>query len=186
MTLPDDLLDLPVKEAARLIALALIETVLDARDRLGGPDEPEALHDFRVGLRRLRTSIRVYRPQLQGSVGRRLGRRLDRIADATRDSRDLEVHIAWARSQTANMLPWQPAGVHWLQDHMERRRHKADASLERVVERRFDPAIERLERRLRSYRQAAVISSDDKRACSLQLMRSSLGRWPPTLDNSEA
>jgi len=152
MTLPDDLLELPVEEAARLIALTLMETVLGARDRLGGPDEPEALHDFRVGLRRLRTALRVYRPQLAGSVDRRDRRRLRRIAEATRDSRDLEVHIGWVRSQMADMMPWQRSGVYWLLDRMERRRRKADASLERTLARRFDRAIERLERRLRSYR----------------------------------
>lgn len=152
IALPDDLLELPVEEAARVIALALIDTVLDARDRLDGPDEAEALHDFRVGLRRLRISLRVYRPQLQGSVGRGLRRRLGRIADATRDSRDLEVHIAWARLQTADMLSWQRAGVYWLLDRMERRRRRADTSLERVLGRRFDPTVGKLQRRLHSYR----------------------------------
>ncbi|HEY8256587.1 MAG TPA: CHAD domain-containing protein [Gemmatimonadales bacterium] len=152
MTLPDDLLELPAAEAARLIALVQIESVLNARDRLGGPDEPEALHDLRVGLRRLRTSLRLYRPQLRGSVDGRSRRRLRRITDATRESRDLEVHIAWARSQMVDMMPWQRTGVFWLLDRMERRRRKADASLERVLERRFDRTIERLEPRLRRYR----------------------------------
>ncbi len=161
MHLPDDLLDLPVEEAVRLIALALIEAVLEARDRLGRSDEPEALHDFRVGLRRLRTSLRVYRPQLRRSVGRRLRRRLENITDATRDSRDLEVHIAWAREQMANMMPWQRSGVYWLLDVMERRRREADASLERVVERLFDRTVERLERRLGSYH--TVIHLDPSR-----------------------
>jgi CHAD domain-containing protein/CYTH domain-containing protein len=152
MTLPDDLLDLPVEETTRLIALTLIEAVLAARDRLGGPDEPEALHDFRVGLRRLRTTLRVYRPQLRGSGSARARRQLGRIAEATRDGRDLEVHIAWARSQMLDMMPWQRTGVHWLVDRLERKRRRADAALERVLERRFDRIIERLDPRLRHYR----------------------------------
>lgn len=169
MTLPDDLLDLPVEETTRLIALTLIEAVLSARDRLGGPDEPEALHDFRVALRRLRTALRVYRPQLRGSGSARARRQLGRIGEATRDGRDLEVHIAWARSQMLDMMPWQRTGVHWLVDRLERKRRRADAALERVLERRFDRIIERLDPRLRNYRTVIHLdpSQPPRRAASV-------------------
>jgi CHAD domain-containing protein/CYTH domain-containing protein len=152
MALPDNLLDLPAKESVRLIALSLIETLRTAHDRLDRPEDAEALHDLRVGLRRLRTCLRVYRPQLRDSVGRKIRRRLREIADATRDSRDLEVHIAWAREQATGLVAEQAAGVHWLLGLMEQRRRLADSSLAEVVERRFDPTMERLERRLGRYR----------------------------------
>jgi CHAD domain-containing protein/CYTH domain-containing protein len=152
MPLPDNLLDLPAEETARLIALSMIEPLRTAPERLDHPEDTEALHDFRVGLRRLRTCLRVYRPQLRGSIGRKIRQRLGEISDATRESRDLEVHIAWAREQATGLLADQSAGVHWLLGLMEQKRSLADASLAEVVERRFDPTVERLERQLGRYR----------------------------------
>ena len=58
MRLPETLLELPAEEAARFIALDLLATLRAARARLGSGD-PEALHDFRVTLRRLRTALRT-------------------------------------------------------------------------------------------------------------------------------
>jgi CHAD domain-containing protein/CYTH domain-containing protein len=161
MALPDNLLELPAEESVRLIALSLIETLRTAPDRLEHPEDTEALHDLRVGLRRLRTCLRVYRPQLRGSVGRKIRRRLSEISDATRESRDLEVHVAWAREQVSGLPADQAAGVHWLLGLMEQRRSLADASLVEVIDRRFDSAIERLEQRLGRYR--TVVRLDHRR-----------------------
>ena len=152
MALPDNLLDLPAEETVRLIALSLIETLRSAPERLDHPEDTEGLHDLRVGLRRLRTCLRVYQPQLRGSVGRKVRRRLGDISGATRDSRDLEVHIAWTREQATGLFPDQAAGVHWLLGLMEQRRRLADSALAEVLEHRFDPTMQKLERRLGRYR----------------------------------
>ena len=152
MALPENLLDLPAEESVRLIALSLVEALRATPARLDHAEDTEALHDLRVGLRRLRTCLRVYRPQLRRSVGRKIRRRLGEISQATRDSRDLEVHIAWAREQAAGIVGEPAAGVHWLLGLMEQRRRVADSSLAEIVERRFDPTMERLERRLGRYR----------------------------------
>lgn len=151
MPLPDSMLELSAEEAARLIALDLLATLREARGRLGS-DDPEALHDFRVALRRLRTTLRTYRRQLRGAVRRRLRRRLRGLAGATRESRDLEVHLAWARDQLAALSPRQQSGVQWLLARMERRRRKADRRLARRVERDFERTVSPLERRLARYR----------------------------------
>ncbi len=152
MALPDNLLDLPAEETVRFIALSLVEMLRTAPGRLDHPEDTEALHDLRVGLRRLRTCLRVYRPQLRGSVGRKIRRRLRDISDATRDSRDLEVHIAWAREQATSLLPDQAAGVNWLLGLMEQRRRLADSALAEVLKQRFDSTVQQLEQRLGRYR----------------------------------
>ena len=162
MRLPDCLLDLPAQEAARLIALELIQALRSTRARFGTED-PEALHDLRVALRRLRTALRTYRPQLRDSLRRGPVRRLARIARATRESRDLEVHLAWARAQLAGLTPQEQAGVEWLVDRMERRRQEADGRLAEVVEREFDRAVAPLERRLFRYR-ARIASGPVRRS----------------------
>jgi CHAD domain-containing protein/CYTH domain-containing protein len=160
MRLPDSLLDLTAEEGARLIALGLLETLRAARGRLG-TDDPEALHDFRVALRRLRTALRAWRPQLRRAVRRRTLRRLRRLAGATRESRDLEVHIAWSRAQRPRLTPRQQAGVDWLVAGMQRRRRDADAALAATVKREFDRAVAPLERRLARYR--ATVALDPAR-----------------------
>jgi len=152
VALPDYLLELPAEEAARLIALVLLDATRAARVRLGQPGDLEALHDFRVALRRLRTALRTYRPQLDGSVGRRLRRQLRRLAAATRDSRDLEVHLAWTRDQLDDLNGRQRAGAEWLIARLEERRRIADERLARRVDRDFERTASRLDRRLRVYR----------------------------------
>jgi len=159
MRLPDSLLELSADQAARLIALHLVAAVRAARERLG-TDDPEALHDFRVALRRLRTALRIYRPQLRDAARRRLRRRLARVAAASRRSRDLEVHLAWSRAQRERLTPRQQAGVDWLLERMERRRRKADTRLARRVEREFEPAVGPLERRLHRYRATVSLDPD--------------------------
>lgn len=160
MRLPDALLELPAEEAARLIALQLLDAARSAHARFGTAD-PEALHDFRVALRRLRTTLRTYRRQLQDSLRKGQTRRLGRMARATRESRDLEVHLEWTRAQTAGLTAPERAGVDWLVDRMEQRRGKADARLGRTLEREFGPATDRLERRLSRYR--ATIAAEPVR-----------------------
>src|SRR5690606_27012194 len=52
---PAGLLDRPLAEAARRIALAELERAARARSALAEGSDPEALHDLRVALRRLRS-----------------------------------------------------------------------------------------------------------------------------------
>ena len=62
------LLDRPAAEAARLLALRLLDDAASARLRLSHPEDPEALHAFRVAIRRLRSSLRAWADVLQEGV----------------------------------------------------------------------------------------------------------------------
>ncbi len=146
MDLPDTLLERPADETARLLALRLLADVVAARGRLGRPDDPEALHDFRVALRRLRSSLRAWRPQLAGSVTKPTRRRLRAIARATGRSRDLEVHLAWVRARAEGLREYQRAGAGWLLARMEARKARADQRLDRRLTGEFG----RIEARLRA------------------------------------
>ena len=96
--LPANLLDRPAEEAARLVALEELARAESARAALERGDDPEALHDFRVALRRLRSHLRAFRDPLDAAVGRKLRRRLGRLADATNPGRDAEVGLALLES----------------------------------------------------------------------------------------
>jgi CHAD domain-containing protein len=144
--LPDTLLERPADEAARLIALRLLSDAATARLRLGHAEDPEALHDFRVALRRLRSALRAWRPHLAGAVSKRSRRRLRALARATGRSRDLEVHLAWVRARATSLRDYQRPGADWLLSRMEARKVRADRRLEARLKNDF----ERTELRLRA------------------------------------
>ncbi len=146
------LLDRSAAEAARLLALRLLDDAAAARLRLGRPDDPEALHDFRVAIRRLRSSLRAWRAVLEEGVSPRVLRRLRRLARATGASRDLEVHLAWVAAQGPQLRAYQRPGLVWLEERLRRRQRRADERLARALERRYVPADAKLRRRLPVYR----------------------------------
>jgi CHAD domain-containing protein len=71
-------------------------TLLHARD-----DDPDAVHDFRVALRRLRSWLQLWRAELDDVVPRRQRRRIRDLAHAMGPARDLQVHLEWLRSEEA-------------------------------------------------------------------------------------
>lgn len=89
------LLELPAGLAVRWVALRLLDEAAAAHARLADPTDEEALHAFRVALRRLRSTLRGYRGVLAGSVKGRDRRRLSELAGATGAARDAEVRVAW-------------------------------------------------------------------------------------------
>jgi len=96
---PDNLLAAPAPGAAHRIALSLLDAATAARERLPDTGDAEALHDFRVAMRRLRSTLRAYQPQLEAVVPAKLRRRLRDLARATGEARDVEVQISWLERQ---------------------------------------------------------------------------------------
>jgi CHAD domain-containing protein/CYTH domain-containing protein len=144
MKLPQDLARLPAEAGARHVALAHLKDAADGFHRLTtkGPDEdPEALHDFRVALRRLRSCLRAYRAELRTSVSKRSYARLRRLMRNTRKSRDLEVHVAWVRSGEA-------AEHEDVARALAGRLESAENRMLKRLGRRFNRAHRRLERQL--------------------------------------
>ncbi len=120
MALPPVMLDLPIPDAARRVTRAqLARWTVEAR-RLGAGTYPEALHDYRTSIRRLRSLLRVFHPwlpDLPGSTRRRL-RRLMRL---TSPARNLEVLIGWTDRHLPDLTPRQRTGVRWLVRRLEER-----------------------------------------------------------------
>jgi CHAD domain-containing protein len=150
MALEPEILDRPSAEGARIVALALISEACERARRIGDPGDAEALHDFRVSVRRLRSSLRTWRDVLGRAVRDKDLRRLRKIARATADARDAEVLVAWI-DRTAKDLPasLRPAAA-WLARRHSRRTRDVElaASGERFVA-ACVPLSRRLERRRR-------------------------------------
>jgi len=156
---PAGLLDRPLAEAARRIALAELERAARARDALAEGSDPEALHDLRVALRRLRSQLRAWRGELGPAVGGKSRRRLRALAAATNPGRDAEVGAGIARELAAEAraaadtaarraAPAEARAAEALAARLERRRDGVYAELADSGLPRFDALESRLRERL--------------------------------------
>lgn len=132
-----NVLSLPTSQGARLVALDLLAAVDAARHRLADGRDVEALHDFRVALRRLRSWLRAFDDALGSDLGPQLKRRLSALADATGESRDYQVHVQWLESLRDQLDAREHAGADRLLRELHKRKTSADGRLARVLERRY-------------------------------------------------
>jgi CHAD domain-containing protein len=146
--LPPDLLDRSAQEASRLLALSHLDAIDQARDRVGDTRDEQALHDFRVGIRRLRSVTRAYKRELAGSVKGRMRRRLRDLARATNDGRDVEVQLAWLGKQAEHLASNDVPGFFWLVGRLEDRKQKTHDRAVADVARRYQKAAGKLRRAL--------------------------------------
>jgi CHAD domain-containing protein/CYTH domain-containing protein len=127
--------DMPAGPALAARALVLLDAAAPPRERLVTGADGEALHDFRVSLRRLRSLLRAHR-DLLGLPGK-TRRRLRDLADTTGRARDLEVQLAWLRAAREGLSPRERSGLVWLRTRLEKAEQKARAKLDRELERGF-------------------------------------------------
>src|SRR5688572_6703914 len=117
----DELLERPSGEAARRHALALLEDALAARGRIDERSDLEAIHDFRVALRRLRAHLSTHREELGGRVNR-LRRELGDVAGLTGDARDAEVQLEWLAARRATLSPPRRSALDWISARLSERK----------------------------------------------------------------
>ena len=155
-SLPIDLSVRPAVEGARLIALDYLEQSRAARARLNDPKDTDALHDFRVALRRLRSTLRAYRTQLRGSVPRKLRDRVRDLTRSTNRGRDAEVQLAWLRPLVDEVAPAERPGLRWLVECVEHTREDAAEQTHEEIGRSFDKLDRQLSAKLSVYRRAVA------------------------------
>lgn len=155
------LLELGAHRAARFLALRFLAEAQAGRVRLDDAGDAEALHDFRVGLRRLRSTVRAYAEQLQDAIGGKDRKRLKALAAATGASRDAEVIIEWVQSRRDGLSGTEQPGADWLLERLRGRQEKLDRSLREEVAHDFGRERKRLARRLSTY-QAHVDAAEPR------------------------
>lgn len=89
----------PVELTCHEHARVLLDTAAAQFSRLGSPDDAEALHDFRVSVRRFRTYLGAYRSHLTKALGKRSRKELGGLIAATNQGRDDEVQARWLHRQ---------------------------------------------------------------------------------------
>jgi CHAD domain-containing protein len=161
--LPADLFRRSAQEGARLVALAYLDEIDWAQRRLADPHDVEALHDFRVGLRRLRSCTRAYRSQLKGSVSKKIRRELRDLTSATNPGRDTEVKLAWLHGQAERLGAGESEGLGWLIGRLEGRQYEAFEQVTGEVARRFSKLASRLRRRLGTFQVQVTPAREQQR-----------------------
>jgi CHAD domain-containing protein/CYTH domain-containing protein len=138
-------LELPAARGARLLALAGLGEAAEAHARLdeGG----EALHDWRVALRRLRAVLAEYREPLRPGAHRRHRRRAAELVRGTGAARDAEVHAAWVEGALPALSMEERPGADRLLRRLRREAARAGAASVHGFER----FRKRLARRLSTY-----------------------------------
>jgi len=148
MSLPSDILLRSSEEAARRIALGFLAEARAASLRLRDPDDAEALHDFRVAVRRLRSTARAWKPELAKGLAKRHRRALRALQTATGGGRDAEVALAWLAEQRSKLGGQQRLGLVWLTERLERQRSEAMDRVSAELRGDFDAVHDDLRDRL--------------------------------------
>lgn len=150
--LPPDLLTRSSRESSRILALSYLDEISLAERRLGDGENTDALHDFRVGLRRLRSALSAYRDPLEDSVTGKMRRQIRRLARATNAGRDTEVQLGWLRDRGALLAPEDKPGYYWLLGRLEEQKKQAYARDLADVTTRFADIGEKFRRALGTLR----------------------------------
>ncbi|MBZ0072560.1 MAG: CHAD domain-containing protein [Thiohalobacteraceae bacterium] len=126
------LLAMPATRAAAIIASVQLDKVREGHLRLTKHPDGEALHDFRVGLRQLRSTLDAY-PEAFPSLPKKLRKRMRRLARDTSEARDSEVQLDWLRRQERQVRGEGALGFRWLLRQIELRTAEAYRELRNDV-----------------------------------------------------
>lgn len=145
MELPDDLLERSAEEGARRVILAMLSEARAASERLPDAMDGEALHDFRVAIRRTRSALRAWAALLPDRASKKLRGRLTKIQQSTGAARDAEVALSWLANLEKDIGVETKRGVGHLSALLEAERSQTmDAAVEEL-QARFARACTKLE-----------------------------------------
>jgi CHAD domain-containing protein len=107
-------------------------------ERLGDEDS-EALHDFRVSVRRLRSFLKSYESFIKGAKKHR--QRFSEVMNLTNAGRDNEVHLVWLKEHQKDANNLEKDGMDYLLENLSSTNH---LDLDEV-KKQFTKAAEKLE-----------------------------------------
>jgi CHAD domain-containing protein len=152
------LLNHSAAQGASQVARSYLDDAAAAAARLDDHADTEALHDFRVAIRRLRVAVAAY-ADLHDGISKKQRRRLRKLARATNAARDAEVQLAWFRDRTARFTRAQRTALAPVRARIRTRRRREQVRSHTKLQRKF----QKLNRKLRS-RLTAVEAGEDRRA----------------------
>ena len=147
-----EVLDLAVDAVVAYFASSYLDAASAALQRTKDRRDTEALHDFRVAVRRLRCALRAYRPWLGSAAGRRVRRVLKELGDKTNAGRDAEVQVEWLEARRESLTRGQRTGLNWFLARRRAVKRKAYEAARRAGREDFDRIATRISKRLPSKR----------------------------------
>lgn len=138
----------PAPRVVRALSKTYLTRAREACARLEDPSDEEALHDFRVALRRLRSLLRAHKGYARRWLSKKLIRRVKDLAASTGPARDAEVQLAWLRQRKERIKPHQRPGYLWMLQRLERRLEEEYADLREELPRGFKRLDKRMQARL--------------------------------------
>lgn len=142
-----DTLTLPATRGVRLVAMELLGDAAQAADRLAHAHDAEALHDFRVAVRRLRSWFRAFEEELNGNVRRRDRRALRALVTATNSGRDTEVQLEWLARVSKSKDAKRHTGAVRLSEYIRERQQLAGDAFDESCIDDFDHLRKQLTKR---------------------------------------
>jgi len=137
------------QRGARVVGLELLDALGKAHERYVA-GEPNALHDVRVAVRRLRTWVRAYRPVLEDTIDKKSRRALKKLAEDTAVARDAEVALAML-SELPAPPPRMRSGHADLQRRLEREATRSRGETDDALAESIPRVVERLTREMSYY-----------------------------------
>jgi CHAD domain-containing protein len=131
--------------AAAGIVRDRVHAATAAAERLADSDDRDALHDFRVALRRLRSALRAYRPWLGKAASRKVRSALRDLGRATNAGRDAEVQADWLTDEDRQFPADARAGAAKLARRLRRRHSPRVQELRALFRSSTDKISKRLE-----------------------------------------
>lgn len=125
------------ERAARRLLLRQLKHAEAAGQRLASGEDAEALHDFRVALRRFRSVERAHRAWVEDALPKKLRKRLQELVRSTGPARDSEVQLHWLDAQRAALRPNQRVGYEWLRRRLEDRQRQGYAAIRAALPLQF-------------------------------------------------
>jgi CHAD domain-containing protein/CYTH domain-containing protein len=147
----DGILTAPATESVRRIALGHLDSAAEAMERMRKGGDEEALHDFRVSLRRLRTILKAYRPLLEPEVRRRDRRAIHKLTRSTGAGRDSEVLLAWLESVRTDLAESEGPMTERLATELRAERDEGYSAVLSTAGPKFRKIEKRLRRRLGTF-----------------------------------
>ncbi len=141
-------LRLAVADGARAVARHYLKQASEGSDRLASDArDDEALHDFRVAVRRLRSWIRAFDAELT-EIRKRDERKLKEIAHATNPGRDAQVQLEWIDDVVKHGKASQQAPAGWMHKQIAARFHECEDDVAKLVADRWPKLEDKLRKRL--------------------------------------
>jgi CHAD domain-containing protein/CYTH domain-containing protein len=142
------LLDRSTGDALARTARGYLTDAESALARLANRRDTEALHDFRVAIRRIRSMLRAYGRWIGRAGGKKIRRRLRTLGTATNAGRDAEVQLAWLEGERAGLARGERTGLNWLAKRLRTTRGESYRAARRHVRQDFQRTHDLVAKRL--------------------------------------